>query len=201
MSKKYQISYKISLLGESGVGKTSIITRLTRDKYKDENLSTYGGYYVQKNIEVGGIPIRLEVCDTAGQEKYRSLASNYYKGSQAIILVYDITVKDSFEELRNYWYKEVQENCSNIVLGLAANKIDLFEEGEVSEEEGKKFAEEINAVFYSTSAKESVGINELIYNILLKIIETSNMSLSFNRSQNIQKLNKKNLKTKQKNCC
>ena len=200
MIKNNQITYKIILLGESSVGKTSIITRLTQDKYLDTSLSTFSGYYTEKILEVNNIPVRLEIWDTAGQEKYRSLARNYYKGCHAAILVYDITDKSSFEEIINYWYNEIKENCPDIVIGIAANKFDLFEMEQISEKEGKKLAEEINAVFHSTSAKESVGIDVLFFDIAQKLLERNDRTISFNDSLMTSKLSMDYSRSKKK-CC
>ena len=103
---------KVVLLGESGVGKTSIINRYTLNTFKSQRLPTTGANFVQKTIvlEDENKSIKFEIWDTAGQEKYRSLAKVFYKNSSVCILVYDITRKSSFEELKNYWVDEIKEN-------------------------------------------------------------------------------------------
>ncbi len=95
------IGYKIILLGESAVGKTSIITRLTKNKFMDLSISTISEYFTEKKMEINGTTIKLEIWDTAGQEKFRSLAKIYYKDAKVVILVYDITSEKSFTELKN----------------------------------------------------------------------------------------------------
>ena len=105
---------KVILLGESSVGKSSIIQRFLKDNFNDFMISTVSECYVEKEVDINGITVKLEIWDTAGQERYRTLVKNYYKGSKAAILVYDISKKDTFEELKNYWYNEIKENCPEI---------------------------------------------------------------------------------------
>jgi len=105
---------KVILLGESSVGKSSILQRFTKDEFKDVLVSTVSEYYTEKKLDINGIEVILEIWDTAGQERYRTLVRNYYKGSKAAILVYDISQKITFDELKNYWYKEIKENCPDI---------------------------------------------------------------------------------------
>ena len=105
---------KVILLGESSVGKSSIIHRFLKDNFNDFIISTVSECYVEKELDINGNPVILEIWDTAGQERYRTLVKNYYKGSKAAVLVYDISKKDTFEEMKNYWYKEIKENCPDI---------------------------------------------------------------------------------------
>ena len=103
---------KVVLIGESGVGKTSIITRYTRNQFKSQLMATSGANFVTKNVimEDENQSIKFEIWDTAGQERYRALTKVFYKNAAVCILVYDITKKKTFEELKNYWVKEIKEN-------------------------------------------------------------------------------------------
>ena len=103
---------KVVLIGESGVGKTSIITRYTRNQFKSQLMATSGANFVTKNVimEDENQSIKFEIWDTAGQERYRALAKVFYKNAAVCVLVYDITRRSSFEELKNYWVKEIKEN-------------------------------------------------------------------------------------------
>ena len=122
-------SVKAVLLGESGVGKTCIIARFINNTFENNIMSTTGASYAGKTMafeEFGGQCIKFEIWDTAGQEKYRSLTKIFYKDAAVAILVYDITRKESYEELKNYWYNQLKEcSPSNIVIGIAANKCDF----------------------------------------------------------------------------
>ena len=208
---------KIILLGDTGVGKSSIIKRYIEDSF-DENLSsTIGSNFLEKIEKIKGQKVRLEVWDTAGQEEFRSVTKLFVKNSKIIILVYNVTQKLSFEGL-NYWYDFIQkELAQNFVLGVAGNKTDLiFEDGydeEITSEEGKAFAEKIKANFSLVSAKESGkeitnlfnqcissyldsrdGTEDTNYNIKLK---SDNGSLSSNnKGECCMGNSKKNLKLK-----
>ena len=105
---------KVILIGESSVGKTSIINRFLKDEFEDIIISTVSECHVSKSIDANGITVNLEIWDTAGQERYRSLVKNYYKGAKSAILIYDISQKNTFEEVKKYWYKEIKENCPDI---------------------------------------------------------------------------------------
>jgi small GTP-binding protein len=165
---------KVVLLGESGVGKTSIILRYVSGTYNDGVTSTNGASYTSKNLQIPntGKNILLDIWDTAGQEKYRSLTKYFYKDAAVAILVYDIRKKDSFLNLKDFWYPQIKENCAkNMVIGLAGNKCDMFEEENVSENEARQFADEIGAVFELTSAKNNTGINELFEDVGNKYLD------------------------------
>ena len=106
--------YKIILLGETSVGKSSILTRYTKDIFTELTVSTIQEFYTEKEIEIRGSPMKFQIWDTAGQEKFRSIVKNYYLGSIGAILVYDITNRESFIKVVNYWYKEIKEHIPNI---------------------------------------------------------------------------------------
>ena len=108
------IGYKIILLGESSVGKSSILTRLIKNQFSEITVSTINEFYSEKEIEINEVPMKLQIWDTAGQEKFRSIIRNYYIGSSAAVLVYDITNRDSFDNVINYWYDEIKEYIPNI---------------------------------------------------------------------------------------
>ena len=118
--------------------------------------------------------IKFDIWDTAGQEKFRSLAQIFYKDAKAIIFVYDITDKKSFDELVNYWYPKVKENCSSdIILGLAGNKDDLYENEQVTIEEAKEFADKIGAIYKKTSALNNTNIQIMFECISKKYIDSN----------------------------
>ena len=165
---------KVVLIGESGVGKTCIISRYITGSFDSNTTSTNGASYCSKNVKYEnlGKNLLLDIWDTAGQEKYKSLTKFFYKDAAVAILVYDITRKESFESIRDYWYGQVQENGSkNIVLGIAGNKCDLYEEEAVPESEAREFAQKIGAIFELTSAQNNTGINELFQNVGNKYLD------------------------------
>ena len=166
---------KVVLLGESGVGKTSIISRFINDTFEEGLVTTTEASYAGKDMvfkDYQNQVIRFEIWDTAGQEKYRALAQIFYKDAAIAILVYDITSEESFEEIQKYWYTQLKESASkDIVIGLAANKCDLIDDEKVSEEKAREFAKEIGAVFKLTSACKSIGIEELFVGVGCKFLD------------------------------
>lgn len=174
MSDSNILSCKIVLLGESGVGKTCIISRYINKVFEGNTISTNGASYASKTLHFDDYEtsLKVEIWDTAGQEKYRSLTKIFYKDATAAILVYDITRKDSFDEIKNYWYKQLLECApSDIVIGLAGNKADMFDREQVNEDEAKAFAKEIKAIFKPTSAMTAIGIDDLFNAVGKKIID------------------------------
>ena len=166
---------KVVLLGESGVGKTSIISRFYKGTFEESLMSTNGASYVCRNLtfpEYENKIVKFEIWDTAGQEQYRALNKIFYKDASICILVYDITNIKSFNALKDYWIEEIRNSSpKGIVLGLAANKSDLDEYEAVSEEMARNFAKEINAIFMYTSASKFIGIDELFRNVGCKYID------------------------------
>ena len=161
---------KIVIIGESGVGKTSIISQFIDQIFQKDQQSTIGGTFSTKTIKCGnGKILKLEIWDTAGQERYRSVTKMFYKDANAAILVYDITNKFSFEELQNYWMEQVKESSpKNIILAVVANKSDLIEYEQVDEEVARQFAKDNNAFFSVTSAKDTAQVDSLFLEIAKK---------------------------------
>ena len=172
-------SFKVVLVGESGVGKTSIITKFIDETFQEDQQSTTGGTFSTKSVICdGGKILKFEIWDTAGQERYRALTKMFYKDANAAIMVYDITRKDSFEELKNYWSEQIKESSpEGIILVIAANKSDLFEHEAIDESIAREFAEQIGAFYIATSAKNSDGINNLFEEIAKKYTGSSTITI------------------------
>ncbi len=166
-------SVKVVLLGEAGVGKTSIIHQFTYHTFDADCISSISAQFVSKTIDYQGYgAIKYDIWDTAGQERYRSMAKIFYKDAKVIVFVYDITNQASFDGLKNYWYEQIKINCEkDAILAVVANKNDLYADQIVTDEEGQKFADEIGAIFQSTSALSDSGIGKLFDNIGRKVID------------------------------
>ena len=209
------IKCKVVLIGKSGVGKTSIISRYTTNVFKESLMTTPGANFTTKQVEFPQYKktIKFEIWDTAGQERYRSLAKVFYNNASACILVYDITNKDTFDDLINYWVPEIKENTpKDIILALAGNKSDKYDKTEVSEEEGKSLAKEIKSIYMRTSAKLNSSIDELFNAIGNKFLNpnmeiTSNLTKEEMILKNEQmrrdkiRINKNNNNQNKKKCC
>ena len=193
---------KVILLGDSGVGKTCIINRYINNTYNPNSRTTLGSNASSKSVKRGHASYILNLWDTTGQEKYRSITNLFIKGSNIIILVYSIDSLSSFKSL-DYWYKSVNEKLegNKYVLAVVGSKYDLIknEEEEVSEEEVKKFAEEKNALFKLVSSKEDPeGINDLFDTLLDELLKKNYLSEDENENYIIDR---RKIKKKKKNFC
>ena len=187
-------NFKVVLVGETGVGKTSIISQFIDQVFEEELQTSTGGSFSSKEIFFdNGKSLKLEIWDTAGQERYRSLTKIFYKNSSCAILVYDITKKQTFDELKNYWIGQIKESApKDIMLAIVGNKEDLLDKEQVDENEARDFAKENNALFFSTSAKNSDAINQLFIDIGKKYAGwNSNAKIELNKEKNDNE-NKKN---------
>ena len=168
--KDYQ-SVKVTLIGGTAVGKTCIIRRYSDNIYVENPPSTSGGSYSEKSVTIDNKNIHLNLWDTAGQERFRALGKHFYKDAYIIILVYDITQKSSFQEIKDVWYPNVKQNGEKYsVLALVGNKSDLYEDEQVTENEAKEYAKEIGAIFMLVSAKNGDNVNNLFDDVLRKYL-------------------------------
>ena len=169
---------KVILVGESGVGKTSIINRFTKQQFVRDVISSTGGTFSTKKIEYDidntKKAVSFEIWDTAGQERYRAMAKMFFKEAACAIIVYDITNKKSFEEIKNYWVNEVKNNSpEKIMIYIIGNKDDLYLEEQVDEEEARSYAKEINADFRTVSALRAKGIDDIFWDVGKKYLQNS----------------------------
>jgi small GTP-binding protein len=163
MSKICDITFKILMIGDSNVGKSSILLKYTHDNFNNEHLTTIGLDFHVKYLKLNDKNIKLQLWDTAGQERFRSIITSYFRDAQGILVVYDVTNKISFENVEN-WIKDINDNCkNNNNIFLVANKIDLNRI--ISEEEGNKLAQKYNLLYYECSAKTGENIQNIYYNI------------------------------------
>ena len=179
---------KLVLIGESGVGKTSIITQFIDEVFSFDKQSTIGGTFSSRLVKCGnGKNLKLEIWDTAGQERYRSVTKMFYKDANAAILVYDITNKNSFDQLQNYWAEQVKESSpKNIIIAVAANKCDLFDKEVVDEKAARDYAKSIGAIFSLTSAKNTAGINDLFIEISKKYSGAKSATIVQEKEENTE---------------
>ena len=161
--------FKLVLLGESSVGKSSLVLRFVKGQFHEFQESTIGAAFLTQTVQIDETTVKFEIWDTAGQERYHSLAPMYYRGAQAAIVVYDITNKESFQKAQT-WIKELQRQASpNIVIALAGNKIDLANKRQVTYEEAKAYADECSLLFMETSAKTAANVMDIFTSIAKKL--------------------------------
>ncbi|ODN01915.1 Ras-related protein Rab-21 [Orchesella cincta] len=172
-SSSRSFSFKVVLLGEGCVGKTSVVLRYVEDRFNDKHVTTLQASFLQKRINIAGRRIQLAIWDTAGQERFHALGPIYYRDANGAILVYDITDKDSFEKVKT-WVKELKKMLGNdICLSIAGNKTDLESQRTVSTEEAENYAALVGAKHYHTSAKLNHNIEELFLDLSERMVSIS----------------------------
>ncbi|KAG2620239.1 ras-related protein RGP2 [Panicum virgatum] len=166
---EYSYLFKMVLIGDSGVGKSNILSRFTRNHFSLDSKSTIGVEFATKSLQMEGKTIKAQIWDTAGQERYRAITSAYYRGAVGALLVYDITKRQSFDNVHR-WLRELRDHAdSSIVIMMVANKSDLIHLRAVSEDEGKALAEKEGLFFLETSAMEAVNVEEAFQTIISEV--------------------------------
>ena len=177
--------YKVLLLGDTTVGKTCFLMKYTDKTFQDVHISTIGlDYRLKSMVLKNGKNIKLQIWDTAGQDRFRAITKNYYKGANGIILIYDVTNPKTYDNVKN-WVTQIREEASpNVVVYLCGNKIDMKEDRKVNEEEGKKMAEEFGFPFNETSAREGIKINETFEDLVERIDSVySKLDININKTK------------------
>mmetsp|Transcript_23079 Transcript_23079/g.26785 ORF Transcript_23079/g.26785 Transcript_23079/m.26785 type:complete len:211 (-) Transcript_23079:207-839(-) len=171
LNQDYDYLFKLLLIGNSAVGKSSLLLRFSDNVYNDTFLPTIGVDFKIRTFDLNNKTVKLQIWDTAGQERFKTITSSYYKGAHGIILTYDITDKQSFRDIEN-WLSEVEKHANEKVNKLlVGNKCDLESQRQVSYEEGKKFADQLGIKFIETSAKNSVNVDAAFFAMANEIKE------------------------------
>ena len=161
--------FKVVLLGESAVGKSSLVLRFVKGQFHEYQESTIGAAFLTQTVQIDDTTVKFEIWDTAGQERYHSLAPMYYRGAQAAVVVYDITNRDTFSKAQN-WVRELQRQANaNVVIALAGNKLDLANKRVIEYNEAESYANENNLLFMETSAKTAANVIDLFTAIATRL--------------------------------
>ena len=204
MAAKYII--KILTLGDTQVGKSSIVLRYTEDKFDDNQFSTIGIDYKTKYMKMDDSSVKVLIWDTAGQEKFRNIAKQYYKGANGVLLIYDICSRKTFERVE-FWLKELKENnrIDELFICLVGNKNDLEDKREISIEEGEKYANDNNILFLEVSAKSGKGIIDLFKKVIKGALDKVYTKIEKDEGEDKVRLSsfleKIDVKEKQRRCC
>ncbi|MEW5319100.1 MAG: hypothetical protein WDW38_010270 [Sanguina aurantia] len=177
MQAESDFVFKILLIGDSGVGKSCLLNRFTSDRFDESTTSTIGVDFKVRRITCNGQVCKLTVWDTAGQERFRTLTSSYYRGAQGIVYVYDVTRRETFEDLAGVWMKEVEmySTVDDLIQMVVANKVDLAIQRQVTSAEGHEFARTHGCLFVETSAKANIAVEQTFEELVLKILDTPSL--------------------------
>ena len=200
---EYDYIFKVLLLGNSDVGKSSLLLRFVDSLWNDAFVPTIGVDFKVKTLEINNKKVKMQIWDTAGQERFRTVVSTYFRGAHGILLLYDVTNKDSFKNLEN-WLIEIEKNSSDKVLKiLVGNKCDLSDDREIQTEEGQAFAVRNGMEFMETSAKMNTNVSEAfetLGKLMIEFNSKGNNNSQSGEGKNLKANSGKDLNTKKK-CC
>ena len=195
-NNKKEPIYKLLVLGDTEVGKTCFLMRYTKNTYQDIHLSTMGMDSFFKTVELdNGKTINIQIWDTAGQERFRSLCKNYYKGAHGILLLFDVTNKKSYENVKIWMEQIKKEAYSRIAVILVGNKIDDIENRVVKNEDGEKIANELGLSYFEASAKTGENVESCFIALIKKVVD------NFSKGNSNGGINLNNKNQKKKRCC
>ena len=202
--ENYDFIFKVLLLGNSDVGKSSLLLRYVDSVWNDAFVPTIGVDFKVKTLTINEKKVKMQIWDTAGQERFRTVVSTYFRGAHGILLLYDVTNRDSFKNLES-WLIEIEKNAKEKVLKiLIGNKCDLTDDREITSDEGKAFALRNGMEFMETSAKMNTNVSEVFETLGKLMIEfnskSNTTSQKNNQNKNLKASSGMDLKTK-KGCC
>jgi len=171
MARDYDHLFKLLIIGDSGVGKSSILLRFADDMFSGSYITTIGVDFKIRTINVNDERVKLQIWDTAGQERFRTITSTYYRGTHGVIVVYDVTNAESFVNVKR-WLHEIDQNCDVVNKVLVGNKNDQPENKVVETEDAKRFALQMGVETFETSAKDNINIEDVFQHITKLVLKT-----------------------------
>jgi len=158
--RDYDHLFKLLIIGDSGVGKSSLLVRFADNQFSGNYITTIGVDFKIRTIELNGERVKLQIWDTAGQERFRTITSTYYRGTHGVIVVYDVACGDSFANVKR-WLHEINQNCDEVTRILVGNKCDDPDRRVVLKEDAMRFANQMGIQLFETSAKENINVEEM----------------------------------------
>ena len=201
----YDKTCQILLIGDSSVGKTSLIQRYANGIFKEEYLATVGLDYYTKQEMINNLNVLVKLWDTAGQERFKALTPNYFRNAEGVVLAYDVTNSESFENLK-FWINSIKSNLGEknifIPIIIIGNKIDMEDMRDITKEDASKFAKENNYKYFETSAKTGEGVDEAIRDLVNQVLANSDKNEAAKGERKSVKIEyKKENNQKKKGCC
>ncbi|XP_030378646.1 ras-related protein Rab-35 [Scaptodrosophila lebanonensis] len=198
MARGFDHLFKLLIIGDSGVGKSSLLIRYSDDTFSGSYITTIGVDFKIRTVVIDGLRVKLQIWDTAGQERFRTITSTYYRGTHGVIIVYDVTNGDSFANVRR-WLEEIQNNCDVVNKVLVGNKNDDPDRKVVITEDAQRFARQMDIELYETSAKDNINVEEMFLSITRQVLNHKLRTAS--NEQQKDTINLKHPKNKRKNKC
>jgi Ras-related protein Rab-8A len=203
-NKSYDFLVKLLIIGDSGVGKSSLLLRFCDDAFTTSFITTIGIDFKVKTVDTEGKKVKLQIWDTAGQERFRTITTAYYRGAMGIILVYDVTDETTFQNIRN-WLRAVQQHATeNVNIILVGNKCDSLSDKVVETARGQALAKEFGIPFFETSAKTNINVYECFFDIATTIAKRLMQNVKLDKPKSIINLLKNDINNndvKKESCC
>ncbi|KAF2894291.1 hypothetical protein ILUMI_11883 [Ignelater luminosus] len=201
MARDYDHLFKLLIIGDSGVGKSSLLLRFADNTFSGSYITTIGVDFKIRTVSIDGQRIKLQIWDTAGQERFRTITSTYYRGTHGVIVVYDVTNGESFANVKR-WLHEIEQNCDVVNRILVGNKNDCPDRKVVLTEDAKRFADTMGIQLFETSAKDNINVEEMFVSVTRLVLRAKlEMKERQNVTQNdVVNLRKSNKQGKRK-CC
>ena len=201
----YDKTCQLLIIGDSSVGKTSLITRYANGTFKEEYLATVGLDYFTKVEEINNQTIQVKLWDTAGQERFKSLTQNYFRNAQGVLLTFDVTNTESFDNLKD-WINSIKKNMEGnnvfIPLIIIGNKIDMEDSREIQKEDAQKFSTENKYKYFETSAKTGEGVDDAIRDLVIQVLSSKQANEGKDEGRkSVQIKAGNNQGEKKKGCC
>ncbi|XP_019869147.1 ras-related protein Rab-35 [Aethina tumida] len=201
MARDYDHLFKLLIIGDSGVGKSSLLLRFSDNTFTGSYITTIGVDFKIKTVSMDGLKVKLQIWDTAGQERFRTITSTYYRGTHGVIVVYDVTNGESFANVKR-WLHEIEQNCEVVNRVLVGNKNDTPERKVVLTEDAQRFADTMNIQLFETSAKDNINVEEMFMAVTKLVLDSKlEMKQRQNNDSEGTVVLKKSNKGGKKRCC
>ncbi|CAG9767709.1 unnamed protein product [Ceutorhynchus assimilis] len=201
MARDYDHLFKLLIIGDSGVGKSSLLLRFADNTFTGSYITTIGVDFKIKTVTIDGQKVKLQIWDTAGQERFRTITSTYYRGTHGVVIVYDVTNGETFANVKR-WLHEIDQNCEVVNRVLVGNKNDTPDRKVVLTEDAQRFADTMNIKLFETSAKDNINVEDMFMSITRLVLRSK---LEMRERQNDQKdvvnLREKKKSSKKSKCC